>query len=508
MPGSVLAVLLGFSLVLVYYWRTRKPLPKRPLNVDKDLPLPWLAQTSTVFSLTGLFGAYFGIAVTLGLPALTGLAFGTVLGLFLVRYWIDHTLKRVDKKGEKRFEDFLSELLKENNSDTTAYAVAISGVQCIFATSELLILRQIAEVALGLKSEQATMLAIGVAVLGYFYVLLGGYVALFRTDVIQLFLVCSMAVVSSLVLVSRHSQIGWTTDKVWPRPDFWTMAFLGSGRWLYLYHFVVATVMGLGLFLASPDTWKRIFQVNKDSVSKAKHTQYARVLTLLGVGVLPYLVLLPFAITIGMKSDTIATTMQTTGPAVKKPFTLPPALYDIRVFVVVALGLVASFLSSFNSALLGSVHVALIWDRKAAKKRAKKTSQKTPEEARFYQIIMATLMCICLIFLAARLILGWYGFNNPWLLGNLLMGGYAVIAGVHLGTGGNVSRLPKYTLQGIFVVSLVVWVTYFALSPGFSKIPTIRSVNTVPAGIALCLVIAVFSGLMVVVFGGRKCSSQ
>ena len=101
MPGLVVAVLLISSLLLVHLSLRARPMPKeRPLDVDEGLPLPELCQSSTVFSLTALFGAYFGIALALGLPALIGLAFGTVLGLFLIQYWID-------KKQPERFETFL-----------------------------------------------------------------------------------------------------------------------------------------------------------------------------------------------------------------------------------------------------------------------------------------------------------------------------------------------------------------------------------------------------------------
>jgi hypothetical protein len=495
MFGLILGSLLGLSLLLVLYWRRKYPMPKPyPLNVEKHLPLPWLAQTSTVFSLTALFGAYFGIAVTLGLPALAGLACGTVLGLFLIRYWIENTLKGI-KKRDKGFEDFLGAILKGDRLDVTAYALAISIIQCIYATSELLILREIAKVALGLKSEQATLLAVCVAIVGYFYVLLGGYVALFRTDVGQLLLVGMMALVSSIVLLVRHSQIGWSTAKLWPRPGFWEIPFVGPTRWCYLYHFVIATTMALGFLLTSPDTWKRVFQVNKDQLKQKNYTPRRRALTFVGVGVLPYLILLPFAVTVGTKAD----------PQIKHDFSLPPALANNWVFVAVALGLVSSFLSSFNSALLASVHMTLIWRRKFL--RGRKSEDKEPELARFYQMLMISFVVVCLVFVTALAILcnpGRNGFNNPWLLGNLLMGGYAAIGGVQIGAGGDVSRIPKYGLQAVLVVAMVVWVRYFLSSPGFSQQPTVFSVNTVPIGVALCVGIAVSIRLIILILGERK----
>src|ERR1051325_5792897 len=179
-------------------------MPKtQPLNVDEGLPLPEAGQASTVFSLSALFGAYFGIASVLGLPALTGLAFGTVVGLFLVRYWIV-------RRPSQRFEDFLFVLFQGNEKNAVVYAMLLSLVQCAYAGSELLILREVAKTALGLKSEQATLVAIGVAIIGYFYVLFGGYMAVFRTDVLQFFLVGIMALAASVFLIIHHGSFDWS----------------------------------------------------------------------------------------------------------------------------------------------------------------------------------------------------------------------------------------------------------------------------------------------------------
>ena len=53
MAGLVVAALLGLSLFIVHFSLRARPMPKDyPLNVDEGLPLPELAQSSTVFSLT------------------------------------------------------------------------------------------------------------------------------------------------------------------------------------------------------------------------------------------------------------------------------------------------------------------------------------------------------------------------------------------------------------------------------------------------------------------------
>jgi hypothetical protein len=466
MPGLFVAALLLLSLLLVHASVRARPMPKeRPLDVDEGLPLPELAQSSAVFSLTALFGAYFGVALALGLPALIGLAFGTVLGLFLIQY-------RIDQDKPKRFEPFLFGLLKGNKGNASAYAFAISFAQCAYATSELLILRELAKVTLGLKSEQATLLAIGVAIMGYFYVLLGGYMAVFRTDVVQLVLVSLMTVVSGAYLVIHHPSVGWTVGLL-PRPGFWELPLLGSSRWLYLYHFAIATVMGLGFLLASPDTWKRVFQVRRRGRSAR-----VRALTFISVGTLPYALLLPFAIAINLNAD---------GP-VKKGVMLSPSLSGNLVFVAAALGLIASFLSSFNSALLSSVHVQLMLRRKKAGRVA--------EVPRFHWLMAIALCVICLIFEAGTL------FGNPWLLGNLLMGAYAAIAGVQIGTRGNVSRLPENGLLWVLAVVMVGWLLYFFSTMGIPKAPTIYSVNTVPGGVLVFFATALLCLLLIL--GGRR----
>jgi hypothetical protein len=441
-------------------------MPKeRPLDVDEGLPLPEAGQASTVFSLTALFGAYFGIALVLGLPALIGLAFGTVSGLFLIRYWIG-------QHKPERFEPFLFGLLEGKERNAAVYALVISLVQCAYAGSELLILREIAKSALGLKSEQATLVAIGVAIIGYFYVLFGGYMAVFRTDVLQFVLVGLMAVVSGAFLFIRHPPIGWTT-RLLPRAGYWEMPVIGSGKGLYVYHFAIAAVMGFGLLAASPDTWKRVFQV-----SRRRGRPSVRFLTFVGVGLAPYLVLLPFAITIGPIPD---------GP-LSKGLVFLPSLSSNLVFVAAALGLVASFLSSFDSALLASVHVGLMLQRKKARVET--------ELSRFHWLMVAALFTVFFVFKAL------YHFGNAYLLGNFLMGTYAMIAGVQVGTRGAVSRLPEHSLLWIVVLGFAGWLIYFVSVGGLPAVPTTYQLNTVPGGVLLFFLTALACQLFII--GGRK----
>lgn len=501
MSALIFTVLLGYlaySLFLVYYWKNRQPLPAQPLNVEQNLPLPWLAQTSTVFSLTGLFGAYLGIAVLLGLPALLGLAAGTVLGLFIVQWWIVSTLKKLGKEGAV-FEDFLAAVLPDNKMDGTVFAFTLSAIQCVFATSELLILRELGKAALGLTSEQATLLAISIAILGYFYLLLGGYVALFRTDRIQLIVVCLTAVAVSIYFIIRHSLTGWTTISLVPPQDFWGIPFLGRPHGLYVWHFAIATVMGLGCLLCSPDTWKRVYQVNKDQ-GGAAHPLRRRILTFLAVGLLPYVVLLPVAFSAIGKVEVKPCCPD---PLLFRGFKLPDAAVNKGLVAVFAIPLIASFLSSFNGSFLASVHVSLIWARKVTTMSGKTRIHSLPEEARFYQIMMSTLLAISLLVFGILYLSTQLEFKNPWMIGSLLMGGYALVAGFLIGTGGKVARLPPYLLSAGFLFGSILWVRYFVSSPAYCKCPTLSSIQTVPVGVAFCLAVALLCWVIIFANGRR-----
>lgn len=437
----------------------------RPLDVDEGLPLPEAGQASTVVSLTALFGAYFGIALLLGLPALLGLAFGTALGLLLVRRWID-------SHNPERFEAFLSGTLKGDEGNATTYALAISVVQCAYATSELLILREIAKVSFGIRPEQATMLVVGVGIIGYFYVLFGGYMAVFRTDVLQFALVGIMAAVFCVYLFGSGG-VHAAPSTLLPRPGYWTLPIAGAGLPLYLYHFVIATIMGGGFLAASPDAWKRVFVV-----SRKKGRPGLRFLTFVSVGVLPYLMLLPFAAVVGPVPD---------GP-VNAGQMFAKLLNNNALFVAAVSGLVASFLSSFDSALLASVHLGVVLKRRKMPIKS--------EVTRFHWLMVTALVSIYFLFS------GLTNFSNPYLLANLLLGAYSLIAGVQVGTRGDVSRLPKNSMLWIYVLGMVGWFLYFINRLGMPSVPVTYQINTVPGGVLLVIATACVCWLLI--SRGRK----
>lgn len=456
LPGLAIAVLLIGSLLLVHFSVRAQPLPiRRPLDVDRRLPLPEVGQASTVFSLTALFGAYLGIYLILGIPAFAGIACGTVVSLFVIRSWIRY-------HQTLTFEDFLLSILAGGIRNASAFALMVAAVQCAYATSELLLLREISKLLLGLSSDYATLLAVATGLIGYFYVLFGGYLAIYRTDILQLMLVGIMAVAFAVQFMESDF-LSSPASSIWPRPGYWEIPLFGSAsEYLkYLFHFIVGAVMGFGLLAAAPDAWKRVFVV-----TVLRENTLLRFAAFVGVGVAPFIMLLPLA--------------AATPPIPNGPFNtgqmFSGLLANETLFVAAALGLIASFLSAFNSAFLASVHVTLILQRKL--------HNIDSETGRFHWLMTTMLITIFCLFE------GLLSFENPYLLANLLLGPYAVVAGMQAGTKAMPARLVEGSVLWIGVLGFVSWFLYVSYTIGLPKAPTTYEVNTVVGGVGLFLVVA------------------
>jgi Na+/proline symporter len=447
--GLLVATSLVAALLLVHFSIRKQPMPEeRPLDVDIGLPLPEVGQASTIFSLTALFGAYLGIHLLLGLPALLGLATGTVLALLLIRSWIAKT-------GADSFDSFLYGFLGTNQGNSTVLAFGLSAIQCAFAASELLILKDVVDLCLGMRSDHATLLVVALGVIAYFYVLFGGYMAVFRTDVLQFLLVTGMALLTfSLALL--QGSVSLSGSGLLPRPGYWDLPLNSPRPVLYLYHFILGLVMGLGFLLASPDAWKRVFLV-----SSANRQHEKRFTIFAAVGAAPFLVLIPIA----------AWSRRIPDGAISIDQMWSGVLASSTLFVATALGLVASFLSAFNGAVLSSVHVGLV---------ARRRISKVPSElSRFNWLMVATLVTIFFLFAAMR------SLGNPYLLANVLMGPYASVAGVLVAANGRLTRIPDGSMLWIITIGLAAWFIYVAGTLGMPTTPTTYQVNTVPGGVLL-----------------------
>lgn len=457
MAGPLIAILLIGSLLLVHFSVRARPMPARhPLDVDKGLPLPEAGQASTVFSLTALFGAYFGIHLVLGLPALLGIAFGTVVGLFVIRGW-------VQKYNVRTFEEFLLLILEGESRNTAVFAVIVSAVQCAYAASELLILREIARTLLDIRSDYATLLAVSVGIIGYFYVLFGGYLAVYRTDVLQFALVAAMALAFTVysIIAGPSVELG---NSWLPRAGYWEIPVVGAGAGAlkYAYQFLIGAVMGFGLLAAAPDAWKRVFVV-----ATLRERSLRRFAAFVAVGIAPFLVLVPVALTVPHIPD---------GPVNANLLFSGFPTQNI-VFVAGSLGLIACFLSSFNSAMLASVHVGLLFQRK---------QRRVELELPRFHVLMASSLLAAFFLFAALL-----SFGNPYLLANLLLGPYALISGIQAGTQAAPAHLPANSLLWIAVGGFLAWFVYLETVFGIPTAPTTYQVNTVPSAVMLFLIVAI-----------------
>jgi hypothetical protein len=466
-PGLLVAALLIASLLLVHFSVSERPMSvRRPLDVDDGLPLPEAGQASTVFSLTALFGAYFGVHLVLGLPALIGIACGTVAGLFIIRRWIQLHQSR-------SFEEFLLSMFRGASRNAAVFAVSVSVVQCAYAASELLILREISRLFLGLRADLATLFAVATGIIGYFYVLFGGYLAVYRTDILQIGLVAAMACCFAIYAFATGST-GEVQASIWPRPGYWEVPLLGSdaGPLKYVYHFAVGAVMGFGLLATAPDAWKRVFVV-----ATRRSPSLPRFAMFVVVGVAPFAALLPVALSVPPIPDGLVNAAQL--------FSRFPT--NEYLFVAGSLGLIACFLSSFDSALLASVHVALILRRKRQGAEF--------EISRFHVLMGWTLVAI--FFLFAALI----SVGNPYLVANLLLGAYALIAGIQAGTHAMPTRLPENSVLWILVGGFSLWFMHLISTVGLPSTPTTYQVNSVPSAVALFLLVALGTKVLAT---GRK----
>jgi hypothetical protein len=450
LSGLAVAVLLISSLLLAHFSIRAQPMRRsKPLDVDSGLPLPEVSQASTVFSLTALFGAYFGIFVVLGLPALGGVACGTVLSLFTIRYWIRSL-------NPRSFEEFLLRVFNSGNRNGVVLAVLLSLIQCSFAASELLILREISRVLLGLQPHQATLVAVAIGLIGYFYVLVGGYVAVFRTDILQFVFVAAMALAFSAYAITTGD--AGSLEKLWPRVGYWEFPISTFDIPLitYPYQFLIGLVMGFAFLAAAPDTWKRVF-----IVTKLRSDTLPRFGLFIGVGLLPFIMLAPVVFSMPPIPDGILDTSRIY-------LTVP---VDRSLFVIASLGLTCTFLSAFNSAVIISAHVGLILGRMQKRARI--------ESDRYNWLLVSVLLTSFFIFQA------FLSLGNPYLLGNLLLGPYTLAAGIQVGSWARPHRLPEGSVLWIAIAAMSCWAVYVGYAIKTPRVATTYQFNTVPVGVSI-----------------------
>lgn len=422
----VIAVFLIATLLIAGKWPAGASglRPVAPLDVDEGMPFPEASQASSVFSLTALFGPYLALSIVFGLPALIGLFLGTVLGLFLLcRYFAAYP--------NSSFHSILNSHVCQRQGPAVLLAILIAITQACFATSELLILRDVSSNWLQMGKSNAAVFTVFIALIGYLYCLRGGYTAVFRTDIVQFVFVLAMAVMLAVLVIRHQGPNAMHTATVGSYAQLWFPSITGSFLHAALTTVVCAT-MGVVFIVASPDIWKRVFVVSRKRARRP-------LLRLVVVGSLPFLVITPIL-------------------SLPRPSTLEDLAFlqflsasvaqnDIARLVII-LGLVAAFLSSFDSALVASTHCAILGTTSARYTRKD-----------YHRMIGLTFLSINLLFILLPMI----SVTNPYFLANVLIANYAVIGGVLLGTRGLRERVvtPR-VLTCIAISTITLWTTYLA----------------------------------------------
>lgn len=454
-----MAIVVGFffigTLLFVHYSTRAAPLPAtHPLDVD-EVPFPVAGQASTVFSLTALFGAYYGMLIVLGFWALAGLVVGTIIGLIGIRQASLNTTAQ-------RYEAFLFERLVRF-SDTLPIIAPFATIQLLFAVSELLVLRRVLAASFGIVPFHATLIATFVAIVGYTYSVTGGYNAIFRTDITQLIFVLIMCGVLLAQFVSGSTSLDLAAVKqrlLGIHPGHWYATTPQTSWRQHVFDFVVAVPMGMTFLLTSPDTWKRVFIVSR------RHRTWRAVAYLVGAGALPFLLILPLAF--------VARPIGS-GP-IDPLFILQDIGRSRVVMTFTLLGMLSSFLSAFNSAFISAVHLPLL--------QARRWKPIDLEIHRFRYLAGGVFVVIMLIFA------GGIGLRNPYGLGNFLLGLYAVAGALVLGLqgGARVARMKWIMLA--WALGLAWWVIFLVPYADMWMTPSTREANTIPPAMAAFVLVS------------------
>ncbi len=245
-----------------------------------------------------------------------------------------------------------------------------------------------------------------------------------------------------------------------PRNGYWELSGVLAGiSWLkYAFHYAVGAIMGFSFLVTAPDAWKRIYVVTTQ-----RKATVGRFLVFVGTGFLPFLLILPVALAIPAIPDGIIQASE----IYRK---IPTNEY---LFVIAGLGLTSCFLSAFDSALIAATQVIIIIRR----------GQKPIllEAHRFNWVMVGVLLAI---FAAFEL---FNASGNPYLLGNILLGPYAIVAGIQAGTSAKPASLPRRSILWIVVISMAAWMMYVINTIGVPRVPTTFQFNTVPVGMSIAI---------------------
>ena len=447
------------ALLLYAHYSVSNKKKSLKLDIDDDLPFPAAGQGSSIFSLTALFGAYLAILFIVGIIAVLGLVIGTILGLYLIR-------TRSIKYKEHSFQKFLLEHFNTNNKSNVIFISLIAITQILFATSELLLLKGVLSLGFQISSNYAAMISVLLGMIVYFYSLTGGYLTVFRTDIVQFIAIIFMCLVIIFHLLIS-SPFNFSLKSLDILSLNWSLGITNSVV-VYIMQIVWGFIMGLSFIIASPDTWKRVFI----SVKSKRKNQF---LILVLAGILPFIVLLPLKFYYDSTNVLSVANLK---------FLISTLNDQNQLYLsIVLVGVISSFMSSFDSSLITSVHLFAINDTKSS------SLSQIEDKRIFIKYMGINFLLINLIFIVIPNL----SIKNLYFLPNLLIGAYAVIAGYLIGTKGLLSKLSLKNLLLMIIIGIVSWFIYLISIPNVIDYPQEKQIETVPYGVVLFIIVTCFS---------------
>ena len=464
-----LGLLLVGSVLLVFRARKLSPLEaSRPLHQEKGLPPLWIGHASTVFSLNALFGAYLIILMTVGAAALVGICMGGITALLILAFDASGVLT---EKPRTSFEDYISrkEFARSKNTDGLLWILVIV-TQLIYATGELLILAKVATGSIQIAPRYAIVFTLGVALIAYLYSSIGGWRGVFETDIYQMFFLGVVFVIFlGACITTLWNRSGDNGAVTWISPGgFWFEWPNDLGIWRNSLNCLVGFAMGSAFLLSSPDTWKRVFAVVKRGSGRRRS-----IWTLILAGIVPFAVLLPLV--------AVLPPLNLENPDVNALFA--SLQQEPLLLVSFLIGVTAAFLSSFDSALLSATHVALL------KRRGEQGPGYTIDN--YHVAIGVAFLLIVFAFVG-----GATAAVNPYLVGLLLMGFYAVLGGVILATRFMQRSLVRGLLFWPLLIGLWAWTMYTVTRREIWRAPLPEHLEMVPVAAGAFFTVALIVALL------------
>ena len=471
---AFLLTLILVSIGPIGDWRLSR---SAPLD-DDDLPWAAVGYGSAAVSLNCLFGAYAAALLLVGLACFAGVVAGVVAALFTINWRLAQVSPRTGFQTLLREMRFSDSLLVDH-----LLWLLLVFCQLGLALSELILLTHMLATGLQLPRHQAIVGALAVACVGYYYCLFGGYRAVFRTDLLQFILILLMG--ASMLFVAIRLGIADGFDMSALR-DLGRHSFLVDHPLLRTcLEWVAGLALGSMPVLAAPDAWKRVLIVRRRASGTTANGSQAppeMISARLRAWIKSLLANAPIKLTLAASLPLLLIApllliIASAGKARDWTFPLETifALSPDKLDPLIALGMVAAFLSTFDGALISAVHLLLL-------QRAFK-SPLIDQELHRFRVLLGLAFSVVILLLVPL----FSNLPNPYALGACLVSPFGLAAGILLGSGFGRRVLRGKAVAYFGTISLAAW-TFFCVSlasdPGASENPY----RTAPLVIIGCLV--------------------